>query len=84
MSHKGTKVNNLPMYLTPSDVQTKIGISKKTLEELKGTVFIKGIHYFIPTGRKYAMWDRDALLAWVKGDNSDEISDIVNDILNIA
>lgn len=76
--------NNLPLYLKPREVEAQIGISIKTLNELKGTVFKKNIHYFIPTGKTYAMWSTSALLGWIKGDDKDLASIIVNNILNIA
>jgi len=75
-------MNTLPLYLKPNQVQNSLGISAKTLRELKDTIFIKGVHYFIPTGLTHPLWDRDALLAWIKGDDKDEVSSLVDKILN--
>jgi len=75
--------NNLPLYLRPKDVEAKIGITIKTLNELKNTVFKKNIHYFIPTGKTYTMWSTSALIEWIKGDDNDAASNLVNEILNI-
>ena len=74
-------MHNLPMYLRPNEVETKIGISSKTLRDLKDTVLIKGIHYFIPHGLTHPLWNRDALLAWINGDTQDNVSALVDEIL---
>lgn len=71
-----------PMYLRPNQVESQIGISAKILRDLKDIVFQKGIHYFIPQGLHHPLWNRDALLEWISGDETDNISSIVNDILN--
>ena len=75
-------MNNIPMYLKPNQVENFIGISSKTLANLKDTVFIRGIHYSIPNGLKNPLWNRDALLSWINGDSKDEISSLVDNILN--
>jgi len=75
-------MSNIPMFLRPNQVESEIGISTKLLNELKDTIFKQGIHYFIPDGLKYAMWDRDALLSWMKGSSKSEVDIIVDDILN--
>lgn len=75
-------MNDLPMYLRPNQVESQIGISAKTLRDLKDSVFKKGTHYFIPKGLHHPLWDRDALLSWINGNDNDEISSLVNDILN--
>ena len=77
-------MQQLPMYLPPSEVQSKIGISTKTLLELKDSVFKRGVHYFIPTGKKYALWKTEALIKWIEGDDCSEEDELVADILNIA
>lgn len=74
-------MNNIPMYLKPNQVVSEIGISTKTLRDLKDSVFIQGVHYFIPSGLKHPLWNRDALLSWIQGDNKDEVSSLVDDIL---
>jgi len=75
-------MQQIPMYLRPSEVKQYIGISQKTLNDLKDEVFQKGIHYFIPPGLKHPLWYRDALLSWVQGDSEDEARSIVDDILH--
>lgn len=75
-------MQNLPMYLRPGEVESKIGISVKTLRDLKDHVFKKGTHYFIPPGLKHPLWNRDALLEWINGNETDEVTSMVNDILN--
>jgi hypothetical protein len=75
-------MKELPMYLKPNQVQSNLGISTNTLRDLKDKVFKKGIHYFIPTGLTHPLWNRDALLEWINGNESEEISTLVNDILN--
>lgn len=75
-------MKNIPMYLRPNQVENEIGISAKMLRELKDTVFKKGTHYFIPAGLTHPLWNRDALLSWINGNDYDEISSLVNDILN--
>jgi len=74
-------MNTLPMYLRPNQVESGLGISSKTLRDLKDDIFIKGIHYFVPSGLTHPLWDRDALLSWIKGDNKDEVSSLVDEIL---
>lgn len=74
-------MSNLPLYLKPSQVQNDLGISSKTLRDLKDTVFIKGKHYFIPNGLKYALWSSNALISWIENNNEDEVSCLVDDIL---
>ncbi len=71
-----------PMYLKPSEVKKYLGISQKTLRDLKDDVFLKGIHYFIPKGLRHPLWYRDALVSWVRGDNEDEARLLVDDILH--
>jgi len=71
-----------PMYLRPNQVQSEIGISTKILRDLKDVVFKKGTHYFVPVGLTHPLWNRDALLSWISGNDCDEISSLVNDILN--
>ncbi len=51
------------------------------LREFKDIKFIKGIHYCVPDGLTHPLWNRDALLAWINGDNQDEVSSIVDTIL---
>lgn len=70
------------MYLRPNQVENEIGISAKTLRDLKDSIFKKGTHYFIPKGLCHPLWNRDALLAWINGNETDEISQLVDDILN--
>lgn len=70
------------MLLRPRQVELGIGISSKTLRDLKDSIFKKGIHYFIPPGLKHPLWNRDALWAWVNGDETDEASELVDKILN--
>ena len=75
-------MSTIPMYLRPNQVESEIGISTKILSDLKDTIFKQGIHYFIPDGLKYAMWDRDALLSWMKGNCKSEVDMMVDGILN--
>jgi len=70
------------MLLKPRQVESGIGISAKTLRDLKDTIFKKGIHYFIPPGLKHPLWHRDALWEWVKGDETNEAEALVDEILN--
>lgn len=74
-------MKNIPLYLKPNQVQNHLGISSKTLRDLKDTIFIKGTHYFIPIGLKYPIWSSEALINWIKNDNNDEVSSLVNNIL---
>lgn len=76
------KIENLPMLLKPREVQRGLGIHEKTLRDLKDTIFKKGIHYFIPPGLKHPLWNRDALWEWVNGNEIDEASALVDEILN--
>ena len=75
-------MSSSPMYLKPSQVQSSIGISAKTLRDLKDTVFKRGVHYFIPPGLTHPLWNRDALLSWIQGDSGDDVSSLVDEILN--
>ena len=74
-------MNNIPLYLRPNQVESLIGISSRMLREFKDIKFIKGIHYCVPDGLTHPLWNRDALLAWINGDNQDEVSSIVDTIL---
>lgn len=74
-------MSSIPLYLRPNQVESLIGISSKVLRDLKDTKFIKGIHYCIPDGLAHPLWNRDALLAWINGDNKDEVSALVDSIL---
>lgn len=74
--------NSIPMYLRPNQVESKIGISTKKLRNLKDIVFKKGIHYFIPTGLTHPLWNRDALLEWVNGNETNETPSLVDEMLN--
>ena len=75
-------MKNIPMFLKPSEVKSFLGIAPKTLRELKDTVFMKGEHYFIPSGLKYPLWNRDALLSWIKKDGSSEAEIMADEILH--
>lgn len=75
-------MKNIPMYLRPNQVESEIGISSKTLRVLKDTIFKRGVHYFIPTGLTHPLWNRDALLNWINGNERNEVTTLVNDILN--
>lgn len=71
------------MFLKPRIVESELGITTKTLQEKKDTIFIRGVHYFIPDGLSYPLWDRDALIEWVKRDGIDKRADLMADkILN--
>ena len=74
-------MTNIPMYLRPKQVESKIGISVNILNDLKDVVFKEGVHYFIPMGLTYVLWNRDSLLDWINGNESNEINSLVNDIL---
>lgn len=73
-------LEKLPLFLKPSEMMFHFALSQKEVERLKKEeIFKLDIHYHIPQGRSYAVWNTQALLNWATSSQNND--DIANKIL---
>jgi hypothetical protein len=62
-----------------------VGIDNKFLHENKNVLFKKGIHFYIPTGKKYCLWKVEEMVKWVENPKSldEESQKLVDRILDL-
>lgn len=77
-------MKNLPLYLQIGPMSELIGISIKELERKKEILFFKGVHYFIPKGRRNTLWKVDEMIKWIESDYqvSEEAAQIIDQIIS--
>jgi len=71
-----------PLYRSTSAIVELIGVNERFLSENKNKLFIKGIHFFIPKGKKNTLWSITEMIKWVENTSDDTYEDIADDVLS--
>jgi len=55
--------------------------NEKFLAESKGDLFIDGVHFAIPKGRKYTLWNVEKMREWARTTVTNEDDEIASDFV---
>jgi len=70
------------LYASTGNISKILDVSVDFLNSNKGKIFKIGEHYYIPKGKKYALWNIMAMVIWVESGTTEnsEADTILNSI----